>query len=322
MRYDARSGRTARRFLLVGAAAALGSATPGGPAGAQEVEYTGGVQAATGDYLFTERTTSFAFLNGLSLAFGRVRLSATLPLLYQNSTALTYIGGTPVPTGGPDAAAVRDRQGGGRVPMGPGRGSGGNGPGPNGSRAPAALAAAEEATAQVVAGPGDYQFDLGDPLLQVGVALHQGYGIVRSVGAHALAKAPVADVESGIGTGEWDYGAGATLALGGDRTFVLADASYWVVGDMPDLPLRNTLTYGLSVGRALGSGRWSVTGSLMGATAMIESADPPVSLGLGVAHSSGSARGFTAGVSVGLTESAADVSSYVGWRFRLGGGAP
>ena len=315
MRSDARRIPVARLRWLTAAAVLHGAALVG-PVAAQEVEYTGGVQSATGEYLFTERTTSFALLNGLSLAVGRVRLSATLPVLYQNSTAVTYIGGVPVPTGGPDAGAVRQREPGRKVPMG----SGPHGPGQGGHGQAGVVAADETPTAQLVAAPGDYRVDVGDPLLQVGVALHDGGGILRTVGVHALAKAPLADVESGVGTGEWDYGAGVSVGLGGVRTFVLADVSYWIVGDMPDLPLRNPLSYAVSVGRSLGDGRWSVLGSVLGATTMIEGADAPVSVGLGVGFAPRSTHGFNLGVSVGLTESAADVSSFLGWRVALGPG--
>lgn len=314
MRSHVRTTHRARLRWLTGAAALLHGAALAGPAVAQEVEYTGGLQTASGEYLFTERTTSFALLNGVTLGIGALRFSATLPVYYQNSTALTYVGGTPVPTGGPDALAVRQREPGQRVPMGPG---GGRGSGPGRMLAPGTLALEGDTALALVASPGDYRVEMGDPMLQAGMELGQGFGILRSVHVHALAKVPIASAESGVGTGEWDYGAGLSVGLGGLRSFLLADASYWVVGDMPDLPLRNTLSYAVSAGRLLGSGRWSVFGSVMGATAMIADADAPLSLGLGLGYSSGANQGFTLGVSSGLTESAPDLTSYVGWRVGL-----
>lgn len=312
MSRDARRITRARLAWSVGIAAVLHGAVLAGPVSAQTLEYTGGVQSWTGEYLFTERTTSFTLLTGLSLDLGRLRLAASLPLLYQNSTAVTYVGGAPVPTGGPDAGAVRQREPGRKVPMG----SGPHGPGPGGRVG--AMAADDAPATQVVAAPGDYHVDVGDPLLQAELTLHEGVGVLRRIGVHALAKAPVADVESGVGTGEWDYGAGLSLGVGGARTFLLADASFWVVGDMPDLTLRNTLAYAVSVGRSLGNGQWSVLGSVLGATAMIERVDAPVSVGLGVGYAPRSTHGFNVGVSVGLTESAPDVSSFLGWRVALG----
>jgi hypothetical protein len=175
---------------------------------------------------------------------------------------------------------------------------------------------------QMVAEPGGFQMDVGDALLQAGIDLHRGLGAVRGLSVSALAKAPLADAESGVGTGEWDYGAGLSLELGAGRTFLLADASYWVVGDLPDLPLRNTLWYAASVGRSLGTGAWSVLGSVTGGTAIIESAEPPLSVGVGLGYTPESTRSFNMGVSFGLTESSPDVSSYVGWRIPLGRRTP
>lgn len=315
MRSDGRSISLARLRGLTSVVAALAGAALAAPAAAQELEYTGALQGATGDYLFTQRTTSLALLNGLAYTFGRLRVAATLPVVYQNSSAVTYIGGIPVPTGGPDAGAVRQREPGRRVPMGPGRrGSAGPGATPR-----AVVAAAEEPAALTVTEPGSYHVEIGDPVLQLGVELAGGFGLVRTFSIHTLVKVPVAGIESGVGTGEWDYGAGIALGLGEGRTFVLADASYWVVGDLPDLRLRNTLTYSVSVGRSLGVGRWSVLGSVTGATSIVDRADAPLAVGVGVGYAPERSYGLVGGVSAGLSETSPDLSSYLGWRFVLGG---
>lgn len=282
------------------------------PANAQELAYTGAVHVTTGEYFFTERTTSVAFINGLSLTSGRLRLSASIPLYAQNSTALTYVNGVPVPTGGPDAGSVRQREPGRKVPMGPGR---------RGAGARTSFdvtQAVEPDTTGTVAEPGSYQTNLGDPLLQAGLDLIQSSGGLRAFAIYGLAKAPVADVESGVGTGEWDVGGGASLGLGGTATYLFADLSYWVNGDLPDLPLRNTLNYAVTIGRWLGSGRWSVSASVLGATEMIDGVDAPISVGAGLAYSTAGGRMLNAGIGTGLTESAADVSTYLGWRLPLG----
>ena len=307
--------RVASRLRLVGVAAALGAATPTAPAGAQRVEYTGTLQVATGTYIFTEPTTSFALFNGLSLASGRLRFTATLPLLYQNSSAVTYIGGTPVPTGGPDGGAVRQRKPGTRVPMG----GGGKGRASSG----AFHAAVQSDTTEIqdgVAGPSDFQLFVGDPMAEVDLGLHQGFGFVRSFTVNAFAKAPLANVDAGIGTGEWDYGLGAMLGVGKGRTYIFANATYWILGDMPELPLRNIVNYGASVGRTLDSGgRWSLLGSFSGATTMFDGTAPPVSAGISLGYLGSDGRGITLGVSFGLSESSADVTPYLGWHIPLGG---
>jgi hypothetical protein len=301
--------------LRVVGAAALGAAALAAPARAQRVEYTGTLHVATGTYIFTERTTSVALFNGLSLAAGRLRLTATLPLLYQNSSAVTYIGGTPVPTGGPDGEAVRQRKPGTRLPMGGG--------GKGRATVSAFRAAVESDTTEIqdgVAEPGDFQVFVGDPMAEVDLDLHQGFGFIRSFTVNAFAKAPLADVDAGIGTGEWDYGLGAMLGVGKGRTYVFANATYWILGDMPALPLRNVINYGASVGRTLDSGgRWSLLGSFTGATTMFDGTGPPVSAGIGLGYLGDNGQGINLGVSVGLSESSPDATSYLGWRIPLGG---
>ena len=293
-------------------ALALCAMAIGPPANAQELAYTGAVHVSTGEYFFTERTTSFAFINGLTLTSGRVRLSASIPLYTQNSTAVTYINGVPVPTGGPDAGAVREREPGKKVPMGPGKGQAG-------ARTSFAIAQAiEPSAAETVTSPGSYRTELGDPLLQAGLDLVAGTGGLRAFGIYGLAKAPIADVESGVGTGEWDVGGGASLGLGGAASYLFADLSYWVNGDLPDLPLRNTFNYAVTVGRWLGAGQWSVSASVLGATEMIDGVDPPISVGVGLGYASEGGRMLNAGIGTGLTESASDLSTYLGWRIPLG----
>lgn len=299
-----------------GFAVALGAMAIALPAMAQELAYTGSVHMATGEYLFTERTTSFAFLNGLALTQGRFRLSATIPLYSQNSTAVSFVNGIPVPTGGPEAIAVREREPGKKVPMGSGRG------GHSGDRMGPALQTGQLDATDTVTSPGSYSTEVGDPTLQAGFELLRGNGAMRTLGVYGVAKAPLADVESGLGTGEWDFGGGANLGFGGASAFLFADVSYWVNGDLPDLPLRNTVNYGVTVGRWLGSGRWSLSASLLGASSMIEGVDAPVSVGIGFGYSAARGRMFSGSVGAGLTESAADVSSYVGWRLPLGRTGP
>lgn len=309
--------RRARAWLTFSALLVTGSALGGVPADAQRLEYSGALQGASGDYIFTERTTSFSLSNGIALTARRLRLALTLPLLYQNSTAVTYVGGVPVGTGGPDGGVVRERQQGSTVPMGPR-----HGPGGAGSSGVAGPSLQEVPGPQVVAAPGDFQFDVGDPLIEAGVEVYRGLGIVQAVTVHGFAKAPLADAASGVGTGAWDYAGGVTMGLGGARNHLVADATWWIVGDMPDLPLENSFAWTVSAGRSFAAGRWTVMASMAGATSVVSNADDPLSVGIGIGHAPRSTRGLGASISFGLSESSPDFTTYVGWRFALGPTAP
>jgi hypothetical protein len=136
-----------------------------------------------------------------------------------------------------------------------------------------------------------------------------GFGVSASV------KVPV--VEAGaFGTGEWDVGAAASLSrFVGRRTMLGIDVSYWHLGDMPELPLDDTVTGTLTVGQALGRA-WTASLSLSGGQSSIAGLPAPWWAGLlvGRAFSRGM-WGLTA--SVGLSDGAPDFTAGLVWRARL-----
>jgi hypothetical protein len=192
------------------------------------------------------------------------------------------------------------------VPMGPG--------GPNRSVVAGvmvdAMAAAEDSTVQT---PGRYEVSVGDPLLSAGLELFRGLGLVRSLELTASAKPPINDLESGVGTGEWDVGAGGATVLGIGRVLAFLDVAYWRYGDLAELELRDGASWagGLAVPltRVL-----SATVFAAGTNRIIATADPALSMAVGLSYrgwTSGSASGSAGG---GLSETAADVTASVGWR--------
>ncbi len=286
---------------------------------AQRLEYTAALSASRGSFIFADPTTSWVFDQGLVLAAERWRLGLNVPLVTQNSSALTYIGGMPLPTGGPDAGAVRDRTGGTTIGT---RRRGGGGSGAGAALlmgAPIATASASAlADSGFVASPGAYTTNLGDPVLSAATELAFGASGTTRIGGQLLAKLPVATPSSGVGTGEFDYGAGLSFSAVGRRTFFFADVSHWMLGDMPDLPLRDITSGALGVGVTFGEmGRVSTLASVSGATAIVGTMDAPLSAGLSLGIAAGERRYFTVGAAAGLSESAPDWSLSVGWRRSL-----
>lgn len=268
----------------------------------QEIRYSGSVGYTQGDYIFTERTSSMSLLNGVSLRVGRFGARLSLPVIMQDSRALTYLHGVPVPTGGPDSDAVRQRQSGEPIRMG--RRHNGTSPGTD---------------SVWVTEPGDFEMNVGDPMLSGSIEVYQGFDAVRSVELRGQMKAPLADVDSGVGSGEWDFGAGGSLAIGAGRALLFLDATYWWLGDMADLELEDYVDYGAGLGVPLGD-RWSALASFAGASRIIDGVDPPASVSVSFARRLAAGGSLNAGVGIGLTESAADVSVFLGWGFRLFGG--
>jgi hypothetical protein len=291
------------RLFLVLAAIHTGAATA---APAQDLAYTGSLQFASGSYIFTESTRTLSVYNGITWNPGRVRLTGSIPVILHNSGALTLVGGAYVPTGGTGHGVVGGRTQGQKVPMGPG--------GPNRSVVAGvmvdAMAAAEDSTVQT---PGRYEVSVGDPLVSAGLELFRGLGLVRSLELTATAKPPINDLESGVGTGEWDVGAGGATVLGIGRVLAFLDVAYWRYGDLAELELRDGASWagGLAVPltRVL-----SATVFAAGTNRIIATADPALSMAVGLSYrgwTSGSASGSAGG---GLSETAADVTASVGWR--------
>lgn len=263
------------RLLLAGALVALA----GTPLSGQEIRYSGSLGYATGSYTLQERTSSFSILNGLALTGSRWSLSADLPLIVQNSTAVSYVGGIQIPTG-----PSRDGMPGGR----PGDGSG------------------SEETTQA------FDAVVGDPVLRATLTPYEGFGTLRFLEVQAMAKAPVADPATGVGTGQWDAGGGMAVGFGFGQTYLFADASVWVPGDMPDLELNTYGTLAAGLGQPLGD-RWTALASVTVSSAIIDGISPPATLGGSLGLRIAEGRSLNVGASVGLTDSAPDLSIYLGW---------
>jgi hypothetical protein len=266
------------------------------PATGQEITYTGSIQVASGDYIFTERTTSIYVLNGLEMSAGPVRLSGMLPVISQSTPWVTY-GSIPVPSGGAQGGEVT-RQ------IGKKGGAGGTH-----GRTIVTLPVPEEGLA--------YQVGIGDPLVRADVELVSDHGARPAVRFSASSKIPVADPDDGFGTGAWDYGAGLSLAKQFGRRSVFADVAYWRFGDLPELELKDGLAYGIAYGQVLATGRWSVLASFSGGTSILDGMDPPMQVGIGVNRLLQSGRSLSVSTGFGLTETAPDFSVSVGWRFGL-----
>lgn len=267
------------------------------PAGAQDVTWSGGVDLTNGDYYFNERTTALWVSNGVTARWGELWLDASLPLLVQNSDAVTRVAGLPVPTGGSRSGDVSRRSAGSR--SGDGTGSG-----------------EMERTIEIDE-PGSLELDIADPIFGAGVDLTPEGSAVRSIRFGVSAKAPLRDVESGIGTGEWDVGVGGGASIAAGTVLVLIDGTWWSVGDLPDLELKDVFSYSAAVGGLIGDGSVGWTASVTGSTPMIEDVEAPVSVGGDLLFWSDAGSSFRAGLRFGLTESAADVAGSLGWAIPL-----
>jgi hypothetical protein len=284
--------RPGRGAGLLAAAVALAGQSVAG----QQVDYTGSLSYSTGSYVFLDRTHSLWLSSGLTLRAGRATVSANLPVIVQNSSIVSFVAGQPIPTGGEQSGAV-SRRGTGKI----------------GSRGAGGQANADS----TVVFRDAYELQVGDPLMSAAWEAFSSPGFVRSLVVQASAKAPLRTLESGVGTGEWDFGAGGSLVVGEGYTLAFGDVAYWWFGDLPELVLRGSLFYSVAISRTVMDARASVMASVSGSTRIVQTVDPPLSVGLGFLYSPRAGRSVSFGANVGLTEGTPDFSSYVGWSLRL-----
>lgn len=271
-------------------------------ASGQEATYSGGVQYAAGHFIFEERTEAVYFTNGLRLRWDVLEIGASVPLAIQNGGLVTLIGSVPIPTGGEGSGVVSRRQGSGRI----------------GTRSPNS-SGTEPLPDTTVTFDDSFRARIADPTLSIGAELYSGFGGVRSFRVDSRVSVPVNDLDSGIGSGEWDYALGGSIVFGVRSVLLFADASYWWIGDLPDLELQDALSYGIGLGIPIKGGDISALVSLTGMTETISTVDPPLSIGASVGWLVGDRTFMNIGGGAGLTESAPDVFAQFGWSVRLTG---
>jgi len=280
---DAR--RVRRLTLAVAAAGAVLTALAAIPAAGGTITYTGALQMARGTYIFTVPTTGYFFFNGLTFSSRTFTLAATVPLIHQSTPYISYTGVGVLPSGGTESSAVSQRQG----------------------REPVLVPEVVESK----------PYGIGDPVITAGLMLMKEGRAAPAVQLSAQIKAPLADVDRGFGTGEWDFSAGVGLSKKLGNVFLFADVGYWILGDLPELELRNTWAYALSVGHAFSGGRYSLMASYAGITEVIEGVEPPASLGLGLSIRVGSKNSLILNAAFGLSEASPDLSLSLGWSIGL-----
>ncbi|PEN12740.1 hypothetical protein CRI94_11980 [Longibacter salinarum] len=273
------------------------------PADAQQWTYNTSLRYSTGTYIFSERTHTLAFTHGLGIRGDRYDLSFSIPLLYQSSPWISYtpIGG--VPSGGPQQDVVRQRRGRHASTEGQSKQSG--------SRSRDTVILQDTVSYQDVG--------IGDPSVSASFALITSKDQRPSIRLTASAKAPVADEDSGFGTGAWDGALGLRLTQRVETWFLFADVAYWWLGDLDGLELNDSIAYSASIGRAFLDGQLGALISVAGYEAeIIDNVEPPVQVGAGLSYflDNGS-YGINTSFYVGISESVPGFSTSIGGFVRF-----
>jgi hypothetical protein len=163
------------------------------------------------------------------------------------------------------------------------------------------------------------QSGIGDVLLIGRYYLYteREIGLLPSIMLTGRLKAPTADRDRGLGTGEWDEGGGIGLTkLLTDKLIGLADAGYTIIGKPEGVNLRNQWSYDIGLG-------YYFLPTLMGsvyyeeARALVPSFQNPRDVFTGLSWKVTQTLRFNIGFVKGLSNAAPDYGASVGASFRF-----
>lgn len=272
---------------------------------AQSLFYEGGAAVASGEYIFTERTTSWTWYNGLAVNAGPVTFRASFPTYVQNTTLITGSSTGFVPSGGSSSGVVGDSSS-ARKGVRRGRSS-------SSFSVVDALGSGTDPVEVPTSAVTGYEATLGDPSVNMRVTAWRG--VRTSVELGAGAKIPITDTTD-FGTGEWDIGGSISVSQRlGSSTLLGLDVSYWHLGDLPDLDFRDPILATVSIAY-LNLDGWGGMGLVSGSRSVIEGFQDTYSVGLGVSKVwARTALGMTG--SLGLSETAPDFTLGINWRVGI-----
>lgn len=277
---------------------------------AQQVSYSGSMQYTSGTYFFDKTTETFSFSNGLGINGERMSISFSVPYIVQNSPWISYGAAGFLPTGGPQHKFLQDSTG-----RRPGKGDGDGGG--NTSDFTARKIASDDPPIIIPDTASYTESSFGDPTLFANVKLFTSPHGDTNIQLNTSLKVPVADPNTGFGTGEWDIGLGASASHRLEDFFFFADLTKWWFGDLPDLELKDPISYTFGVSHWIGGGKWFINSTLTGYTEIINDYDPPLDFGAGLGFIASERATLNSTISMGMSESSADVSVGVGWSIKL-----
>jgi len=262
-----------------------------GEANAQSLSYDGSLRYSTGSYNLGHTVTSGFLLNELTWSSSRWYAELTVPVIWQDSADVRYVGGMPMPGGIPGEGGS------------PGHGAMSHHPGHPGDPEPPVERTSDTA--------------LSDPYLRVGADVYRSLFGTSTLGIFGTVKFPVADENRGFGTGEWDVAAGIAWTHSAPASYVHLEVAYWSLGGPSGVAFENPLAVELSYGRFLNEGRYLIEATAWGRTETLVGVDGPLAMDLTFHRSLGNARWVYVTVEAGFTESAPNYALAVGYRVRL-----
>ncbi|PLX81491.1 MAG: hypothetical protein C0616_04100 [Desulfuromonas sp.] len=237
-----------------------------------------GIEYQSGDYGTGDTVTNWRVPLLLEwLPHRRFSLTAEIPYVHQSRTAETVLlGGTPTPT--------RQQRGSGRM-------SGGTNMG-------------DSTTTVTEVETTDSEGGLGDITLDAALTLVEERTNWPRLNGLLYAKLPTADEEKGLGTGEFDWGAGFGLRKEFDKLSAYGELLWISPGSSDDYDPDSYLEWLASLSYRVGSVRPGI--SLSGGTAPFDDADDPLEVKLRLGGLAGDHGSYSLYLARGLSDGSPD----------------
>jgi len=161
-----------------------------------------------------------------------------------------------------------------------------------------------------IAGESQAERGIGDVLLRGGAVLLQETSFGLSLGGGAAVKLPTADENKGLGTGEADYAASASLQQRLREYRVTVLAGYLLTGDPAGIEYQDGLFYGVGLARSFTA--TTLYAALEGRRAALAGFDNPQEVSVGFFHLFNADYAVKGHVFVGLNDGGPDRGGSLG----------
>ena len=128
----------------------------------------------------------------------------------------------------------------------------------------------------------DPEYGIGDIYLYGNAKLLGKTHKFSGVFLNSQIKIPIANIEKGLGTGEYDYGLNLLLKKSLKSFNLFSDIGFLVIGDSEDFTYNDPLTWGAGIGKSFRNGRYSTSVYYQQYSKIFDAYEPPRQISLGI----------------------------------------
>lgn len=234
------------------------------------------LQLAGGNFIYKTNSNTISLYGGLKYQSDNFGISFSIPVVGNNTNAISQAGGMMVPIGNSNNETGNMRGGSNGNNM-----MGGN-----------------------MMGSGSFSgmnVGLGDLFLLSNYQFISEDDFLSDVILNAEIKIPTASAHMGIGTGKFDYGTSLTFRKSFDTYVAIVDLGYLNLGDPSGFTYENPFTYSFGIGKFFDYGKYSLLLYYSAYTEVAKGYEPPRQLSLGLNYKAAEKIYLTAIAGAGLS---------------------